>query len=201
MQQQQRQPKCVTITVRIRASVVVLDTGLVGQPNLPWRGRCTAGALIRAPSSALAPPSRAPQPQPQRKLPWHLYREFGIRQLRRAARQANVGGQAAQAAELRRILKRARTARRAANQLSGRAHEKLMRSDPSAVLPPLQLGDARHPKRHTWKQGEEPPAVLTWAHRHTMLARPATSSAGCQLLPQQLPGYAVIGFPEVHPSC
>ena len=55
-----------------------------------------------------------------------------------AVRQAAAGGQAAQAAELRQLLKRtARKAHRAASELRGRAHEELMRSDPTAFFRPF----------------------------------------------------------------
>ena len=79
-----------------------------------------------------------PQSQPKPKLPRHLPQEFGIRQLRRSARQAIASGDAAQQAAARQQLKRAaRKAHRAASRLRGKAHEALMCSDPSAFFRPF----------------------------------------------------------------
>ncbi len=81
---------------------------------------------------------RQQRSQTKPNLPRHLRQEFGIRQLRRAARQARTTGDAAQQAAARQQLKRAaRKAHRAASRLRGEAHEALMCSDPSAFFRPF----------------------------------------------------------------
>lgn len=99
-----------------------------------WLNEAVCSALA---AGGLRERRQRPQRQ-QHKLPRHLSQEFGIRQLRRAVRQARKGSDAAQQAGLRQELKRAaRKAHRAAARLRGEAHEALMQSDPSAFFRPF----------------------------------------------------------------